>query len=215
MRALSKIRIIMISVLACMGLIVQAQSTPQAATQAATLFEQLQSDRCCLHTPFPGEPGGPKSSPTAQVANQLLKLGQSEPAARAYLAAHLPAFIGAGPQAFAWFDAVRLAGALKIAEAAPALSKHIEVPIGSAQTLGEAAHLKDSPAGLALVQIGDPAVPALDEILKHGNVNQRWKAVYALDLIGSARAKAVLTKDAPEQSDELKSFLRGQTPAAK
>jgi hypothetical protein len=182
------------------------------AQLSSILLQRLQSDRCCLNVPFPGEPGGPHNSPSAQIADQLLELGKSDPAARAYLVAHLPAFIGAGPQAFAWVDAVRLAGDLKIVEAAPALAKFIGIPIGPAYTLGESAHLKDSPAGLALVEIGDPAVPALDAVLEHRNVNDRWEAAYALNLIGSTEAEAVLTKDAPHERDEtLRDFIARAT----
>jgi len=188
MRSLSKFQMIIVPVLACIGSIVQAQSAQQAAV---TLFQQLQSDRT-----------------SAQAADQLLKLGKSDPAVRAYLVAHLPSLIGAGPQGNAWVDAARLAGGLKIEEAAAFLVKYIEVTTGGGTlSLSAESNLRTSPAGLALVEIGDPAVPALDAVLQHGNLKERWRAAFALNLIGSAKAKDVLTKDAPQQSNDLQSFI--------
>src|ERR1700722_10256540 len=101
-------------------------------------------------------------SPTAtdKAAQTLLKRGTSDPAARAYLSTHLPRVIeaggnGAGRQ---WLNAVRLAGQLRISEAAPALERCISVEIDETWK-AIFSRLDDNPAGKALSQIGDPPSP--------------------------------------------------------
>lgn len=182
-----------VSILLAFGSTVPLASA-QSAPQAATLFQQVQSDQT-----------------TAGATEQLLRLGRSDTEMRAYLAAHLPSLIAAGPHPSmsSWSNATRLAGSLKIVEAAPALAKFIGVTTeGGALTLGEEANLKDSPAGLALVQIGDAADSALASVLERGNSNERWRAAYALNLIGSAKAKTVLSAHAPRETDDtLRAFI--------
>lgn len=89
--------------------------------------------------------------------------------------ARLPALIEPGPGASlqVWCNGVRLAGALKTVEAAPALAKWITVSTEPTLTLSSEAQLRTSPAGKALVQIGDPAIPALQNLLEDGNKDQR------------------------------------------
>ena len=101
-------------------------------------------------------------SPTAtdKAAQTLLKRGTSDPATRTYLSTHLPRVIeaggnGAGRQ---WLNAVRLAGQLRISEAAPALSKWISFEMGET-SMAIFSRLDDNPAGKALSQIGDPPSP--------------------------------------------------------
>ena len=53
--------------------------------------------------------------------------------------------------------------------------------------------------GTALVQIGDPAIPALRDLLEQ---NGQWRAAYALNLIGSPKAKAALREHATHEPDE-------------
>ena len=62
------------------------------------------------------------------------------------------------------------------------------------------------------LQIGDPAVPALGEILQRGDLDRRSRAVYALKLIGSPKAKAVLRSHAVRESDPtLRDIIRRAT----
>jgi hypothetical protein len=181
-----------ICLFASVGSAIQAQNAPGPTA----LFQQLQSDQT--------------STPATE---KLLRLGKSDVTVRAYLVTHLPSMIETGPQpSFAtWSNAARLAGGLKIAEAAPALAKFIDVTTGTITLSGES-HLRTSPAGLALVQIGDPAVPALDAVLEQGNLDQRWRAMYALKLIGSAKAKTVLRNHGSHESDEtLRAFMEKTT----
>ncbi len=125
-----------------------------------------------------------------EAARKLLELGDSDPAARRYLVDHLPPEIAKGPnQVPQWRDEVRLAGELKMAEAAPALAKWMSVR--DSNVLSEP-HPDDSPAVAALVQIGDAAIPALEKLLKRGTQTERWQAMDTLDWIGTPRAKAAL-----------------------
>jgi hypothetical protein len=143
-----------------------------------------------------------------EAAQKLLQLGYADPEARKYLAAHLPPEIAKGPNHVPqWRDEVRLAGELKMAEAAPALAKWISV--GDDSGVLSEPHPDDSPAVAALVQIGDPAIPALEKLLKRGTQTERWQAMYALDWIGSPKAKAALRDYVANGQDrELADFIR-------
>ena len=146
-------RTLMIGVALSCAIGVGAQAIrARAQPSVAVLFRQLQS---------------PKTSEPAE--KQLLKLAASDARARRYLADHLPALIEQDPgkpwpdQAEArqeWLSAVNLAGELALVEAAPALTKwmSMRVPFGITSENMEAG-LLNSPAGYALYQIGDPAIP--------------------------------------------------------
>jgi hypothetical protein len=151
---------------------------------------------------------------------QLVKLANSDSGARRYLAEHLPSLIEADPRnpqpdrrAYArpqWLNAVQLAGGLTFAEAAPALAKWITFrdPPGIGDTLLEET-LGNSPAGTALIQIGDPAIPAMQRLLADGNRDGRWHATYGLTYSKSSKARAVLRKYAANGEDhELAEFLK-------
>jgi hypothetical protein len=56
-----------------------------------------------------------------------------------------------------WLNLVRLAKDLAIVETTPALAKWIGVTTSSITTLTTETHLENSPAGQALIQIGDPS----------------------------------------------------------
>lgn len=171
--------------------------SPAANPRVSVLFQQLQSyvttDRAC---------------------DQLFQLAASDPVARAYLAKHLPRVIDLGPKHYqpspnasvlwpdpVWLNAVSLADELKLAEAAPALARFIGVSTGGAGTLGEAASLDNSPAGTALVHMGDAAIPALQTLLKSAQLDERREAAQVLLLIGSPKAKAALREHLPHESD--------------
>lgn len=162
------------------------QVVAQEASELAALFQQLQ---------LPEK--------TDSATQQFLKL-KANPAAKKYLAGHLPAMIVRGPEGFQqpWNNAVSLAGEFKIAEAAPALAGWISANAAAGTiTLGEAAKLANEPAGKALVEIGDPSIPSLADVLAHGSLDQRWNAFYALNLIGSPKAKAALRDHVRDEHD--------------
>ncbi len=72
-----------------------------------------------------------------------------------------------------------------------------------ASTLGQRAQLEDLPAARALIQIGDPAVPTLVEILQNHDVRDRATAAIALDPIGSKSAVAALRDQLGHESDPI------------
>ncbi len=157
---------------------------------------------------------------SGQAAAQLLELGNTDARARQYLAHHLPLLIEAGPRdprpqwhdvmRLQWYNAVQLAGELKIVDTAPALAKWISFRTDDGVTgLSHDESLQASPAATGLVQIGDAAIPTLQRLLAHGNRDERWQAVYALNLIGSPKAKAALRDYEVNGHDrELADFIR-------
>jgi HEAT repeat protein len=174
-----------------------------AQTRVSVLLEQLQSRRT-----------------SDQAKTQLLELAHSDASARMYLATHLPPLIEADPRdprpyrrAYArpqWLNAVRLAGELRLADAAPALTKWIEmrVPFGiTSQNMEEG--LLNSPAGYALYQIGDPAIPAVERLLAQGDRDERFHAAYVLAKIDSPQSIAVLREYEKNGKDrELANYLK-------
>src|SRR5262250_3619450 len=98
--------------------------TQQSTEPVAVTFRRLQS-----------------AAEVDKAAAQLLRQGRSDPKAREYIALHLPSLIEKGPtqkdHPGPWVAVVRLAGQLKIAEAAPALAKWLTIDnIGEMTTAG-------------------------------------------------------------------------------
>jgi hypothetical protein len=149
----------------------------QGVSQVALLFQQLQ------------EP-----TTTDRAKADLIALTKSDPSARTYLADHLSPFIEKGPSEpeEPWSNAIRLAGDLRIAEAAPALARWIKLSNGGSTTMASQARLDNYPAAKALAAIGDPAIPTLVGVLGQGNLNERGIAVRALRLIHSTKARNAL-----------------------
>ena len=155
--------------------------------------------------------------------DQVRDLGGSDTAARKYLVDHLPALIEAGPRSYhpsdppdatvqflnpAWLYAVSVADDLKMVECASALAKLISVRTSPITGLSTEARLEYSPAGTALIHIGDPAIPALRALLEKGNLRERWDSVHALLRIDSPKATAVLRDYVSHGSDEsLRQFI--------
>jgi hypothetical protein len=163
---------------------------------------------------------------TDQALTELLKFGNADASARQYLAVHLPALIDADPRDRRpnrhtllrpeWCNAAQLAGGLKLVEAAPALAKWIGVRTGNLVTLSTVEGLTNSPAGTALVQIGDPAIPALRQVLEH-DTRRTWRsdAAFALILINSQKSKSVLRDYAARAPDrQLGELIRDRLETA-
>ncbi len=147
---------------------------------------------------------------TDQAAANLLEQAKADPEARKFLAANLPLMIEKGPiTSQSWRNAVKLAGELKIEETAPALAKWIGESTGSnATTLAQGLRLDHDLAGKALAQIGDPSIPVLNDVLKHGSIAQRWAAVGALNIIASPAAKESLRQQINHETDPgLRDFM--------
>lgn len=179
-------------------LVSATQVWPQEASDTpSTLLRQLQSN---------------VMTDKAKVA--LLKRAQTDLEVRRYLAANLPTIIETGGKkpTSGWLNAVRLAGELRISEAAPALASCIAVDnMGGEITAGGVRHLETIPAAKALAQIGDPAIPTLVDVLDRGTQRERRNAYLTLNLIGSklsmATLRAQLEKE-PEQS--LRNYIESE-----
>ena len=138
---------------------------------------------------------------TDQATQQMLDLAQSDSTVRPYLAKRLPKMVEMNPyRSFSvWRNEVRLAGELKIAEAAPALAKWIAVTGDEGIGTPLPSALETSPAAKALSQIGNPAVPALKSKLAGGKWQERRLAILVCQAIGS-----------PSAQDALRQHLSGE-----
>jgi hypothetical protein len=149
---------------------------------------------------------------TDPARDELRKLANSDPSVRKLLVDRLPGLIEPGPSHAktssprvdeVWLNAVGLAGEFKISEAAPALAKWLSVSsnVTRMNDLTAAEELRYRPAGLSLVQIGNPALPALQAVLDTGTIRDRWSAARAVILIGTPKATGVLRAAAQKESD--------------
>ncbi len=169
----------------------------QGHPAASELVQKLQSDKT-----------------TDAARKQLLQLGKTDPDVRHYLTAQLPLMIEMGPKSCPpsaiedvverwhtcpWYNAVELAGHLKIEEAALALTPWIgwRTPAPYLPTLEFQFH----PVAKALAEIGDAAVPAVQAAVDHGNRDEHYYAVDVLCIIHTPRAKAVLRDHLPRERD--------------
>ena len=168
----------------------------QGAPSNEALFQRLQS-----------------FSTTDESFERFLKLGKKRGDIRRYLAEHLPEKIAAGPgdHLTVWENEVGLAGHLRIVEAIPPLIQYIDRvfrPELNSMTFSSAAMLRGFPAGAALGEIGEPAVPALSSVLETGDYQKRWVASRALNMIEAAAATEALGKHLPNESDpKLKAYI--------
>jgi hypothetical protein len=189
------------------GIVCSAAQKPHEVEQ---LFQELQS---------------PETSDHAEM--RLQELGTTDAASRRFLAAHLPDLLMADPRerrsgAYTillrpeWCNAALLAGNLKLVEAAPALVKQISYRTTPVTTSTSVEGLTTSPAGTALLQLGDAAVPALRGVARRGDANPNMDAVYALLLINSRKSREVLKEYADTTPNpEIRKFIYSGMEAAK
>jgi hypothetical protein len=169
------------------GLAISCMSA-QAQPSVQQLFRDLQS-----------------TEKTDRAEVQLLRIATSNEEARQFLAARLPALIEEDPAPTesdyqqgryvraVWQNSVQLAGELRIAAAVPALVKWFTVSTSPFQGLGIGQEaLVDTPAAMALANIGDASVPSVQPLLSRQNLNERYHAAYVLLSINSPKADAVL-----------------------
>jgi HEAT repeats len=172
----------------CFSLSLTSNLSGQQTASISSLFDQLSSEET-----------------TDRAVEQFMKLGPNNTDAKAYLANRLPAAIAVEPKdhPHSWVNEVRLAGVFRITEAMPSLEKWIGMVVGSpsGSTLAERVRLDSFPAGKALSQIGEPAVPTLARTLETGNPRERWVAYRALVMIGTPHARAALSDHLDHESD--------------
>jgi hypothetical protein len=151
---------------------------------------------------------------TDDARTQLLQLGRSDRGVRQFLAVRLPPLIDLGPKscppsdiedlkarwhACPWYNAVELSGKLRIAEAASALGPWIRWRAEGPYLPTLEAQLVFHPAAKALAEIGDPAIPAVQQALS--NPKDHYVAVRVLCIIHTPKAKSVLRDDLPHETD--------------
>jgi HEAT repeat protein len=144
-----------------------------------------------------------------QAAEQLLKLAKSDPEARKFLVARLPGVIERAnaqsiPAIRVFENEVRLVGDLQIVEASGALAQKVQRYTSVLASMGFEQHEVIH----ALVEIGEPAVSAVIEVLQHGNADQRKYSAVALGFIGSREAQAALRDALARETDpEVRGYL--------
>jgi hypothetical protein len=198
MRTLAE-TIVAIAILGCRNCFGAGDIMAQTHPSTSQLVKRLQS---------------PKT--TDDAGKQLLQLGNSGPDARRYLAVHLPPMIERGPKSCPpseivdlvarwhscpWYNAVELAGKLKIGEAAPALFPWIGWRSEGPLLPTVEAQLIFHPAAKALYEIGDPAIPVVQRVLNSGSSEEHARAVRVLCIINTPKSKAVLQDDLPHETD--------------
>jgi hypothetical protein len=166
-----------------------------------------------------------------KATEELLRLSKVEPDSRNGLAIALPTIIGKGPRPQeVWHNAVKLAAALKVVEAIPALMKWMDYFGSDFIAGGFGMGPTQYPAAWALIQIGDPAVPALAAVLAgpdHQTPRQadhrKLVSIETLQQMGTPVARKALEDALPHQTDarivqeikqSLQSMPRGQPRSA-
>lgn len=137
------------------------------------------------------------------AAAQLLQHAKENAETRDYLTSHLPVLIRNPKGGSIWLNSVRLAGELKIQEAAPVLADLLtkDTVTGGFIDFHRVITLENDPPGRALALIGDPAIPAVAKILETGDRDARFRAVYVLRNIGSPKAKDALRQHLSAEKD--------------
>jgi HEAT repeat protein len=171
-------------------------SAAQKAPDIHTLFTELK------------EPGT-----TNRAAQQIPRVASENSAAREYIAEKLPDMIEKMTLDQVWRNAVRLAGQLKASNSVPALMRVLpRSPFKPSILIGSAMSLDADAVGKALCEIGDPAVPALANLLEHADKTTRWRAARILWNIDSPSSRKVMREDLQHETDpEIKRFTEGKS----
>jgi len=95
-----------------------------------------------------------------------------------------------------WEDAVELLGSLKALESLNVLTHHLDC------TTGASLAPDMYPATKAIIRFGQPAIAALQIVLKEGRTSERFMAVQALWAIGGDEAKDAIVRAASIEKDK-------------
>jgi len=99
---------------------------------------------------------------------------------------------------------VRLVGDLQIVEASRALADKVDRYTSTIASGG----FENREAIHALVEIGEPAVPAVIEVLQHGKADQRKYSAVVLGFIGSREGEAALREALARETDaEVRDYI--------
>lgn len=179
-------------VLACLipGLGTNLSAPTQRTPEISNLFAQL------------NEP-----STTDMAAHQILLVAAKDATARQYIVEKLPDMINKQkPEDAVWQNAVHLAGQLKAPEAIPSLVKALSLgrvggPMNS--TFETQMRLDDDIVAKALADIGDPAIPAVRNLLAAGDKATRRRAVLILRNMYTPAAHKALQERLPHETDQI------------
>jgi HEAT repeat protein len=145
---------------------------------------------------------------TSNEATQaLLSRGNTHPEVRGYLARRLPTLLDQykerrdGNLNVVWGNEARVAGELKIAEAAPVLAKRIDMLTSGPSGGSLGYNFLDYAAPEALISIGPPSVPYVIDVVKHGKSLQREIAAHVLRYIHTPEAWRALEEALPHEKD--------------
>jgi HEAT repeat protein len=173
-------------------------TAPQRTPDIVTLFTQLKN-----------------ASTTNNASREILRAASRDPAAREYIVEKLPDMIDKPTLDQVWRNAVWLAGQLKASNSVPALMEALpRSPFRPSIILfGEMLSLNSDPVGKALLEIGDPAIPALANLLERsGDTMDRWRAARILWNIDSPASRKVLRDDLQHETDPgIKRFTEGKS----
>jgi HEAT repeat protein len=172
--------------LALFGLFVApAGAVPGPHKSLKVLFNELQED-----------------ATTDNALRQFLQRSPNDLGVKKFLSQHLPPVLDQPPKSYeTYVNSVQLAGNFKIAAAIPALIKVITGASINGSTLAERERLDSFPCAKALVQIGEPSIPALSEALDGPSSEKHWFAYRALYLIGSPAAISALRDHVNREPD--------------
>jgi HEAT repeat protein len=139
----------------------------------------------------------------ADTVKQILEISRKDRHAREYVVEKLPELIRR-PESDVWLDAIRLAGELKAKEAIPALQEALSrqpFPAESYLTFAGVERLDNDIVAKALSQIGDPAIPALVNLLMSQVKGTRGRGVLILRNMNSDAARKALQDRLPHETD--------------
>jgi HEAT repeat protein len=135
--------------------------------------------------------------------DRILAIAKRDRNARQYAIDKLPDMIR-GPESDVWENALRLAGKLRAKETIPALIEVMSrdpLPAEPYITFSGVYRLDNDIVAKTLSQIGDPAIPAVRDLLKNKDSGMRYRAILILRNIGSPSAREALKQQRSVESD--------------
>ena len=146
-------------------------------------------------------------STSDEAKRALIQIVKSDPEAKAYVSERLPALLesyggrGNRREDYTWGAAADLVAELRVAGAAPALCRKIDLVTTPEVGLSFFYNFVNRGATIALIRIGQPAVPCVADVLRHGTPLQRQEAAYVLGHIGTDDARHTLQEQLPAEKD--------------
>jgi HEAT repeat protein len=145
------------------------------------------------------------------VARQVLLVVKKDASSRDYVVQRLPNLIK-GPDSDVWINAVHLAGQMKALEAIPSLQKAMSrrpIPSQSYSSAAMESNLGGDIVAKALSQMGDGAVPFVEDLLENGDELMRDRCVAILTNINTPASRKALREWLPHETEpSLKDLIR-------